>query len=372
MRVGIPKEIKVHEYRVGATPALVHVLVAHGHEVFVQTKAGTAIGHSDEDYVNAGATIVATAAEAYSADLVVKVKEPQASEVQYLREEQILFCYLHLAAEADLTKGLIESGCVAIAYETVTDNRGRLPLLVPMSEIAGRVSIQVGATALQMNNGGKGVLLGGVPGVQSGHVVVLGGGMAGTEAARMAAGLGARVTVLENNHIRLRELDVDFGDKFSTCFSNEHALERLLPTADLLIGAVLVAGKKAPRLVTRKMISTMTPGSVIVDIAIDQGGCCETSRPTTHDDPTYIEEGVIHYCVTNMPGTCSFTATQALTNVTGHYVVALADHGYRKALQTDIGLLQGLNVCLGRVTNGPVAEDLGHAYTPPEEALDLA
>lgn len=369
MRIGVPKEIKVHEYRVAATPGLVKALVAAGHEVWIETQAGQRCGYSDEMYRFAGARIAATAAEIYSCEMVTKVKEPQPSEAALLRKGQLLFCFLHLAAEPVLTKALIASDCVAIAYETVTNNEGNLPLLTPMSEIAGRVAIQVGATLLQMNQGGSGILLGGVAGTPKGKVVIVGGGASGAEAARMALGLGAEVTIVDRNLVRLRQLDMAFQGKVTTRYSSQEAIAELVAEADLVVGAVLVAGKKTPKLITRDMITKMRPGSVIVDVAIDQGGCCETSKPTTHDVPTYVEEGVIHYCVTNMPGACPRTATQALTNATGHYILDLANKGYERALANDCGLRNGLNVCFGKITNPYVAEDLGYRYIPPEETL---
>lgn len=369
MLIGIPKEIKVHEYRVGATPEMVRLFVENRHKVLVQSHAGTKIGFSDEDYRSAGATIVSSAAEVYKADMIVKVKEPQHSEFSLMHERQILFCYLHLAPDPIQTKHLIEQNVIAIAYETVVDTKGRLPLLTPMSEIAGRISIQVGATALQLNQGGKGVLLGGVPGVAPGKVAIIGGGIVGTEAARMAIGLGASVVVLDRDINRLRELDALFGPQLRTLYSTPFSIEEVLKESDLVIGAVLVPGKTAPRLVTKEMIKKMAPGSVIVDVAIDQGGCLETSRPTTHADPTYVVEGVVHYCVTNMPGACARTATLALTHATMPYALALANKGYVKALLDNAGLMQGLNVCLGKVTNESVAHDLGYEYVPPQTML---
>jgi alanine dehydrogenase len=352
----------VHEYRVGATPAGVRAFVDAGHQVAVEEDAGIAIGLTDAMYREAGATVVATAAEVYQAEMIVKVKEPQPTEFPYLRKGQILFCYLHLAPDPEQTAALLEKKVIAIAYDTVTDAEGRLPLLVPMSEIAGRVAIQVGAVCLQLNNGGKGVLLGGVPGVTPAHVVVIGGGIVGTEAARMALGLGARVTLLDRDLNRLRALDALFGPHLQTLFSNSYEISKVLPTADLVIGAVLIPGKSAPKVVTHAMIKTMTPGSVVVDVAIDQGGCFETSRPTTHSDPTYVVDGVIHYCVTNMPGVCSQSSTKALTNATFPYALAIANLGVAGALRQIPGLVDGLNVYHGKVTNLQVAEDLGYPY----------
>lgn len=370
MRIGIPKEIKNHEYRVGATPSMVRALVEAGHQVFVQTHAGSQIGYTNEMYVQAGAQIVASAADVYMNEMIIKVKEPQESEYPLLKEDQILFCYLHLAPDPVQTKHLVESKCVAIAYETVTDAQGRLPLLVPMSEIAGRLAIQVGATTLQLNNGGKGLLLGGVPGVFPARVVVIGGGVVGTEAARMAMGLGASVTIIDKDLNRLRQLDALFGPHLKTLYSTSMNIEEAVKLADLVIGAVLIPGKTAPRLVTEKMVKSMSPGSVIVDVAIDQGGCVETARPTTHANPTYEKHGVIHYCVTNMPGACARTSTQALTNATMDYALAIANKGYRRALMENPGLRNGLNVFHGHVTNESVAHDLGYAYVSPERAFD--
>ncbi len=367
--IGIPKEIKNHEYRVGATPAVVRTLHSHGHTVLVETGAGSKIGFSDEMYKENGATIVSSAKDVYTADMIVKVKEPQASEYSLLREGQILFTYLHLAPDPEQTKALVESGVVAIAYETVTDHEGRLPLLTPMSEIAGRIAIQAGATALQIANGGKGVLLGGVPGVNPGKVVVIGGGVVGTESARMALGLGADVTILDTSLPRLRALDALWGPRLKTLYSTPVTLEESVKAADLVVGAVLIPGKLAPKLVTRAMIQKMSPGSVLVDVAIDQGGCFETSRVTSHSQPTYDIDGVLHYCVPNMPGACAKTSTQALTNATLSYIVKIANLGYKEALRQDSGLRKGLNVCLGKVTHHEVASDLGYTYTPPEEML---
>lgn len=369
MIIGIPKEIKNHEYRVGATPSLVRLLVDAGHEVFVQSHAGDKIGFPDAIFASAGAKIVATPEEIYECEMVIKVKEPQPSEYPLLKEGQILFCYLHLAPDPVQTQQLIDSKVVAIAYETVTDAQGRLPLLVPMSEIAGRIAIQVGATSLQLNKGGKGVLLGGVPGVLPAQVAVIGGGVVGTEAARMALGLGADVTILDKDLQRLRTLDSLFGPRLKTLYSSPLAIEEAVSRADLVIGAILIPGKTAPKLVTREMIKKMSPGSVIVDVAIDQGGCTETSKPTTHGDPTYIVDGVVHYCVTNMPGACARTSTQALTNATGDYALLIANKGWKKALTDHAGLRQGLNVCNGHITNESVAHDLGYTYVPAERLL---
>jgi alanine dehydrogenase len=362
MIIGVPKEIKTQEHRVGLLPSAVYQLVKHGHEVLVECCAGTDAGYPDHDYVAAGATLVDAHEEAFRADLVVKVKEPLASETKLLRKGQTLFTYLHLAANRALTDALLRSGVTAIAYETVTRNQ-RLPLLEPMSEIAGRMSVIVGGHFLAKPHGGKGVLLGGVPGVLPGRVVVLGGGTSGVNAARMATGLGADVTILEVDVERMRFLDITMTSTH-TLYSSEAHLTELLPTVDLLIGAVLVPGAKAPKLISRAMLRQMKPGSVFVDIAIDQGGCAETSRPTTHDEPVFVEEGVLHYCVTNMPGAYARTATQALTNVTFPYIEALADHGLAAACGKFAGLAQGVNVLDGAIACKAVAEAHGLAYKP--------
>jgi alanine dehydrogenase len=359
MKIGVPKEIKTHEYRVGLTPAGVRELVAHGHRVLVQEGAAMAIGFSDDAYRAAGATIASDAAAVFAeTDLIVKVKEPLAPEIARLRADQVLFTYLHLAADREQTVGLMKSGATCIAYETVTDAQGALPLLAPMSEVAGRMSIQVGAHCLEREQGGAGVLLGGVPGVPSGRVVVIGGGVSGTNAARMAVGISATVTVIDKSLPRLREVEQQFGTQIHTLFSTAAAIEAAVTEADLVIGAVLVPGAAAPKLVTREMIRRMRPGSVIVDIAIDQGGCCETSRPTTHAQPTYVEEGVVHYCVTNMPGAVARTSTIALGNATLPFVLALADKGWKAAIKADPHLLAGLNVHAGDITCPAVAEAL--------------
>lgn len=370
MLVGVPKEIKTHEYRVGLVPGSVRELVHHGHRVMVETHAGHGIGFDDPDYVAAGAEIVGSAAEIFErAEMVVKVKEPLAPEIAMLREGQVLFTYLHLAADRAQTQGLVDSGCVAIAYETVTDDRGGLPLLSPMSEVAGRMSIQVGAHCLEKEPGGRGVLLGGVPGVPAAEVVILGGGVVGTNAARMAMGLEAQVTIIDKSLRRLYELDLQFGAKLNTVFSTVDGIEKAIAQADLVVGGVLLPGAAAPKLVTRDMVRGMKRGAVIVDVAIDQGGCCETSRPTTHADPTYVDEEVVHYCVTNMPGAVARTSTVALNNATLPFVMALADKGYRKALADDRHLLAGLNVHRGKITYAAVASDLGFQFHPPASAL---
>lgn len=372
MRVGCPKEIKNHEYRVGLTPGAVREYVAHGHEVIVETKAGAGIGADDDAYRAAGAKIVATAKEIFDrADMVVKVKEPQPGEWAQLREGQILYTYLHLAPDPEQTEGLLKSGVTAIAYETVTDDRGGLPLLAPMSEVAGRLSIQAGATALQKANGGRGILLGGVPGVAPAKVAVIGGGVVGLHAAKMAAGLGADVTILDRSIPRLRQLDDIFNGRVHTRYSTIDALEEEVFAADLVIGAVLIPGAAAPKLVTREMLSGMKKGSVIVDVAIDQGGCFETSHATTHSEPTYEVDGVIHYCVANMPGAVPITSAQALNNATLHYGLQLADKGL-KAIAEDRHLRAGLNVHRGRITNKAVAEALGYEMSAPEAILNVA
>ncbi|GAB5471406.1 MAG: alanine dehydrogenase [Rhodospirillales bacterium] len=372
MRVAVPKEIKSQEYRVGLTPPSVRELVHHGHEVLIESQAGAGIGFFDADYERAGAKIVPdTQAVFGEGDMVIKVKEPQLSECELLRPGQVLFTYLHLAPDPKQTAGLIESKAIAIAYETVTDRHNRLPLLAPMSEVAGRMSIQVGAHCLEKYQGGSGVLLGGVPGVEAAKVVVIGGGVSGTNAARMAMGMEAQVTVMDKSLARLDELDLRFGGQLNTVFSTVDAIEQHVAGADLVIGAVLVPGAAAPKLVSAEMIKTMRPGSAVVDIAIDQGGCFETSHATTHQDPTFVVDDVVHYCVANMPGAVARTATMALNNATLPFVVALADKGYRQALADDPHLMAGLNVAGGAVTYRAVANALGYDYTPPQEALAL-
>jgi alanine dehydrogenase len=362
MRVGVPREIKVHEYRVGLTPGAVREYVAVGHSVVVETGAGAGLGATDDAYRKAGAVIAATAAEIFAnSDMIVKVKEPQAREWSELREGQIIFAYLHLAADPEQAKGLIASGCTAIAYETVTDAKGGLPLLAPMSEVAGRLSIEAAGSALKRHAGGRGILLGGVPGVAPARVVVLGGGVVGTHAARMAVGSGAEVTILDRSLPRLRELDELFGGRVRTRFSTIEAIEQEVFAADAVIGAVLVPGASAPKLVTRKMLKSMRQGAVTVDVAIDQGGCFETSHPTTHADPTYEVDGVIHYCVANMPGAVPLTSSQALNNATLPFGLALANHGFAAVTQ-DPHLRAGLNVHRGRITNKAVADSLGLSY----------
>jgi len=371
MQVGVPKEIKPDEYRVGLTPASVRELTIHGHQVVVERGVAAGIGISDDAYRAAGATVAATAAEVFAAAaLIVKVKEPQADEIAMLHDGHVLFTYLHLAADQVQTEGLLRSGATCVAYETVTDARGTLPLLAPMSEVAGRMAVQVGAHCLEREQGGAGILLGGVPGVAAGKVVVLGGGVAGTNAARMAVGLEASVTIIDKSLPRLYDLDLQFGPRATTLFSTVEAIERAVLGADLVIGAVLVPGGAAPKLVSRAMLRAMRPGSVLVDIAIDQGGCFETSRPTTHSHPTYVEEGVVHYCVTNMPGAVARTSTFALNNATLPFVLALAGKGWRRALADDPHLRHGLNVHAGELTHEAVARDLGLRYTPAEAVIE--
>ena len=370
MRIGVPKEIKVHEYRVGMTPSAVREAVHHGHEVLVQKNAGFGIGLLDEQYAAAGARIVDTAEEIFaSADMIVKVKEPQPSEWKQLREGQILFAYLHLAPDPEQARGLVESGCIAIAYETVTDHRGGLPLLAPMSEVAGRMSIQAGAHCLEIAQGGRGMLLGGVPGVPAAKVVILGGGVSGTNAARMAMGLEAHVTVIDLNLHRLYELDLQFGPSLNTIYSTVDAIEESVLGADLVIGAVLVPGAAAPKLVTEDMVRKMKKGSVLVDIAIDQGGCFATSHPTTHAEPTFIKHGVVHYCVANMPGAVARTSTFALNNATLPFTLALADKGYKAALAGNPHLLAGLNVHRGDITYRAVSEALGVPFKEAKSVI---
>jgi alanine dehydrogenase len=369
MRVGVPREIKPAEFRVGLTPATVAEYVAHGHRVLVETGAGEGIGADDDAYRAAGADIAADAAEVFAAaDMIVKVKEPQPSEWVQLRPGQILFTFLHLAADAAQARGLMASGVTAIAYETVTDAHGHLPLLAPMSEVAGRLSIQAAATALQKPHGGRGVLLGGVPGVLPGKVVAIGGGVVGTEAARMAAGLGAAVTILDRSLPRLRELDKMFAGRVITRFSTRDALAEEVASADAVIGAVLVPGATAPRLVTRAMLATMKPGAVLVDVAIDQGGCFETSHPTTHAEPTFVVDGIVHYCVANMPGAVPLTASHALNHATLPFGLALADHGLA-ALARDPHLRNGLNVHRGRIAHRAVAESLEIDFADPDDLM---
>jgi alanine dehydrogenase len=370
MLVGVPKEIKNHEYRVGLTPASVRELVTCGHQVIVQTQAGAEIGLSDDQYRAAGASIVATSKEIFArAEMIVKVKEPQPGECAMLGDGQILYTYLHLAPDPGQTAALVKSGAVCIAYETITGTGGGLPLLAPMSEVAGRMAIQAGASHLEKSKGGMGLLLGGVPGVAAGHIVIIGAGVVGTNALQMAIGTGARVIVLDKNIERLRQLDLIFGNRIATLHSNTHAIEEAVLSADLVVGGVLVPGAAAPKLVTREMIAQMKKGAVVVDVAIDQGGCFETSHPTTHAEPTFVVDGVIHYCVANMPGAVARTSTFALNNATIGHALALANKGWRKALADDPNLRNGLNVCHGKVTYAAVAQALGYSYTPADSML---
>ena len=370
MLIGTPKEIKNHEYRVGLTPESAAELASRQHEVIVQSGAGAGIGAADVDYQNAGATVVDTAEEIFArADMVVKVKEPQPNERKMLREGQILYTYLHLAPDPDQTRDLVASGAVCIAYETVTDKTGGLPLLKPMSQVAGRMSIQAGATALEKAHGGRGVLLGGVPGVAPAKVLVIGGGVVGMNAAQMAVGLGADVTILDRDPEVMERLGIHFGASAKTRFSNQANLAETVASADLVVGAVLIPGAAAPKLIKRTMLSTMKPGAVLVDVAIDQGGCFETSRATTHEEPTYVVDDIVHYCVANMHGGVARTSTYALNNVTLPHALRIADHGWQRALAADEHLLQGLNVWAGKITCEPVANALGYDFVPAEQAL---
>jgi len=370
MLVGVPKEIKNHEYRVGLTPASVREMCLRGHKVIVQADAGTAIGLLNKDYEAAGAELVATAAEIFErAEMIIKVKEPQPVECAMLRPNQILYTYLHLAPDPEQTNALVKSGAVCFAYETITGPGGGLPLLAPMSEVAGRMSIQAGAAHLEKSKGGMALLLGGVPGVAPGHVVILGAGVVGTNALQMAVGVGARVTVLDKNIDRLRHLDLIYGNRIATQYSNAQAVEDAVLTADLVIGGVLIPGAAAPKLVTRDMIKKMKHGAVVVDVAIDQGGCFETSRATTHAEPTYLVDNVVHYCVANMPGAVARTSTFALNNATIGNALALADKGWKQACKDDIHLKNGLNVCQGKITYEAVARELGTEYVSADSML---
>ena len=370
MLIGVPKEIKNHEYRVGMTPASVRELNYSGHLVMVETLAGNGIGSSDEDYIAAGAEIVNSASEIYArAEMIVKVKEPQAAERAMLRPQQLLFTYLHLAPDAEQTHDLIASGATCIAYETITSAQGGLPLLAPMSEVAGRMSIQAGAHVLEKAQGGRGMLLGGVPGVAPAKVVIIGGGVVGSNAAQMALGARAQVTVLDRSTQALARLDKEFNGAVKTVYSTQDSLEECVLDADLVIGGVLIPGAAAPKLVTEAMVKAMKMGSVLVDVAIDQGGCFATSKATTHEDPTYVVDGVVHYCVANMPGGVAMTSTYALNNATLPYIMKLANVGWKKALQQDVHFLAGLNVHAGKVTNKHVAEALGYDYKPPETVV---
>ena len=371
MKIGVPREIKNHEYRVGLVPASVRELTIRGHDVFIESRAGEGIGVPDTDYEASGAVILPDAASVFeSAEMIVKVKEPQAIERAMLNETHTLFTYLHLAADPVQTEDLVKCRATCIAYETVTDAAGQLPLLAPMSEVAGRLSIQAGAWCLEKINGGSGVLLGGVPGVDPAKVVIIGGGMVGFNACQMAVGMGARVVVLDRSARALRHLDEIFASRMETVFSNADAIERHIRDADLVIGGVLVPGAAAPKLVTREHLKLMNPGSVLVDVAIDQGGCFETSRPTTHTDPTYIVDGIVHYCVANMPGAVPRTSTFALNNATLPFVLALAEKGAKRAMLDNPHLLRGLNVYRGMVTYEDVARDLGYDHVPALEALE--
>ena len=372
MKIGLPKEIKDNEYRVGLTPAGVHALVGAGHELFVQKSAGEGSGFADEDYVKAGAKILDTADDVWqTGDMIVKVKEPIAPEYPRMRENQLLFTYLHLAPEFELTKQMMERKVTGVAYETIVDRQGRLPLLTPMSEVAGRMSVQVGATYLEKMNGGRGILLGGVPGVPAANVVIIGGGVVGTEAAKMAVGLGAKVTIIDRNLDRLRQLDDIFLSKVQTLASSPYAIQEAISHSDLVIGAVLVVGAAAPKLVTREMLHLVQNGAVLVDVAVDQGGCFETTHATTHSNPTYYEEGVLHYCVANMPGAVPRTSTFALTNATLPYALDLANKGFEAAIREDKGLAEGVNTYAGKLTYEAVAESQSLEYTPLESLIDL-
>lgn len=373
MKVGLPKEIKDNEYRVGLTPAGVQALANAGHSVFVQKTAGEGSGFTDEQYVKAGGQLLDTADEVWqTGDMIVKVKEPIAPEYPRMRENQLLFTYLHLAPEFELTKQMMERNVTGVAYETITDRQGRLPLLTPMSEVAGRMSVQVGATYLEKMNGGRGILLGGVPGVPAANVVIIGGGIVGTEAAKMAVGLGAKVTIIDRNLDRLRQLDDIFLSKVQTLASSQYAIEEAISHADLVIGAVLVVGAAAPKLVTRGMLHLIPQGAVLVDVAVDQGGCFETTHATTHSNPTYYEEGVLHYCVANMPGAVPRTSTFALTNATLPYALDLANKGFEQAIADDEGLREGVNTYAGKCTYEAVATSQNIEYTPLDGLLGKA
>jgi alanine dehydrogenase len=372
MKIGLPKEIKDNEYRVGLTPAGVNALVNAGHEVFVQKTAGEGSGFADDQYQKAGGKMLDTADEIWATgDMIVKVKEPVAPEYPRMRENQLLFTYLHLAPELELTRQMLDKKVTGVAYETITDRKGRLPLLTPMSEVAGRMSVQVGATFLEKMNGGRGILLGGVPGVPAANVVIIGGGIVGTEAAKMAVGLGAKVTIIDRNLDRLRQLDDIFLSKVQTLASSRYAIEEAISHADLVIGAVLVVGAAAPKLVTRDMLKVIPQGAVLVDVAVDQGGCFETTHATTHSNPTYYEEGVLHYCVANMPGAVPRTSTFALTNATLPYALDLANKGFEKAIKEDKGLQEGVNTYAGKLTYEAVATSQSLEYTPLSSLIDL-
>ena len=371
MKVGIPSEIKAQESRVGLTPQSVQQLTNHGHDVLVENNAGFGAGFENTDYEKAGAKIASTAADVFNdSDMIVKVKEPQSEEVNMLRENQILFTYLHLSADSELTKGLIDSKSICIAYETVTDENNRLPLLAPMSAVAGRMSVQAGAHCLEKPQGGRGLLIGGAPGVSPGNVLILGGGVVGENAAAIATGMEAKVHIVDKSEARLEELQMKFGDRIIPLVSDQINLKDYVVETDLLIGGVLIPGANAPKLISREMIADMKRGSVIVDVAIDQGGCVETSKPTTHANPTYVIDDVVHYCVANMPGGVPMTSTIALNGATLPFVLKLAQSGYRDALSSDANFLAGLNICQGNVTYKAVAEDLGYNFVDPSTAIN--
>ncbi len=371
MKIGLPKEIKDNEYRVGLTPAGVNALTNAGHEVFVQKTAGDGSGFSDEQYVSAGGKMLDTADEVWqTGEMIVKVKEPVAPEYPRMRENQLLFTYLHLAPEFELTKQLLDKKVTGVAYETITDKKGTLPLLTPMSEVAGRMAVQVGATFLEKMNGGRGILLGGVPGVPAANVVIIGGGVVGTEAAKMAVGLGAKVTIIDINLERLRQLDDIFLSKVQTLASSRYAIHEAISHADLVIGGVLVVGAAAPKLLTRDMLKDIPKGAVLVDVAVDQGGCFETTHATTHSNPTFYEEGVLHYCVANMPGAVPRTSTFALTNATLPYALSLANKGFERAIREDVGLAEGVNTYAGKLTYEAVATSQNLEYTPLNSVVD--
>jgi len=370
MLIGIPKEIKNHEYRVSISPQGARELLHHGHRLIIQKDAGHAIGFDDVQYQDAGAFIVNSAAEVYDrAEMIVKVKEPQLEECAMIKDGQILFCYMHLAAEPKMAEKLLATNCVAIAYETVTAEDGSLPLLAPMSEVAGRMAVQAGARCLEKSSGGRGVLLGGVPGVSAGKVVIIGGGVVGVNAAKIAVGMGAKVTMFDRSIKRLRELEARFGNSVNNLFATIDAIEEYACKADLVIGAVLIPGAAAPKVISKELVMEMKRGAVIVDVAIDQGGCVQTSRPTTHSEPTYIEHGVVHYCVTNIPSAVARTSTKALENATLPYIIALANKGYRTALKEDLHFRKGLNLYRGRVTHEAVAHELNHSFVPASSFL---
>lgn len=370
MKIGVPKEIKSYEFRVGLTPSSVRELVSHGHTVFIESGAGAAINLTDESYRQAGAVILEGANAIFAeSEMIVKVKEPQPNECRMLRENQVLFTFLHLAPDPEQARLLLESGCTAISYETVTDALGGLPLLAPMSEVAGRMAVQAGAHALEISQGGRGILLGGVPGVPPAEVVVLGGGVVGSNAIRIAIGMEAQVTVIDKSIAQLRRLDNQYGASLNTIFATKDSIETYIKKADLIIGAVLVPGGSAPKLITQSFLKEMKRGAVLVDVSIDQGGCFETSRPTTHKEPTYQIEEVVHYCVANIPGAVPRTSTFALNNVTLPFILDVANKGTKRALLENIHLKNGLNVHQGKVTHDAVAQALGYSYNAPEQVL---